>query len=119
MLHIDVSVSSGGLDQFVDTPALTVEEGGVGVVQLNTSGVVTFLEAHADLDAAPAILLQLSAPPQHGELRVLADNNITSFTQQQLDAGDVSIDTLAVNYVIKLFLVTFNQVHLLITDFIL
>ena len=98
VLHIDVSVSSGGLDQFVDTPTLIVEEGGVGVLQLNTSGVVTFLEAHADLDTAPAILLQLSSPPQHGDLRVLGDTNITSFTQLQVDAGDVSTDTISIMF---------------------
>jgi hypothetical protein len=88
-LHIDISVSSGGLDQFLDAASLSVEEGGMTVMQLNTSGVVSFLEAHADLETAPTILIQLLASPQHGELRVQGDGNITTFTQQQVDAGEV------------------------------
>jgi hypothetical protein len=87
-------VSSGGLDQFLDVLPLTVEEGGMAVLQLNTSGVVAFLEAHADLETAPAILVQLLASPQHGELKVLDDGNITTFTQQQLDLGTVRHQTL-------------------------
>jgi hypothetical protein len=88
-LHIDISVSSGGLDQFLDVVPLNVEEGGVAVVHLNTSGVVSFLEAHADMETAPVILMQLLASPEHGELRVLNDKNMTTVTQQQLDAGEV------------------------------
>ncbi|XP_069672310.1 chondroitin sulfate proteoglycan 4 [Periplaneta americana] len=88
-LHIDVSVSSGGLDQFLDIQPLTVEEGGQAVLQLNTSGVVAFLEAHADLETAPAIVMQLSASPQHGEVRIQGEGNATTFNQQQLDGGEV------------------------------
>jgi hypothetical protein len=88
-LHIDISVSSGGLDQFLDAKPLSVEEGGVVVMQLNTTGVVTFLEAHTDLETTPAILIQLLVSPQHGELRVQDDGNVTTFTQQQVDAGEV------------------------------
>jgi hypothetical protein len=82
-------VSSGGLDQFLDVVPLNVEEGGVAVVRLNTSGVVYFLEAHADMETAPVILMQLLASPEHGEVRVLDDKNVTTVTQQQLDAGEV------------------------------
>jgi hypothetical protein len=88
-LHIDISVSSGGLDQFLDVLPLIVEEGGMAVLQLNVSGVMEFLETHANLETAPAILVQLSAGPQHGKLKVLDDDNITSFTQKQLDLGTV------------------------------
>jgi hypothetical protein len=88
-LHIDISVSSGGLDQFLDVLPLIVEEGGMAVLQLNVSGVMEFLEAHANLETAPAILVQLSASPQHGELKVLDNGNITTFTQLQLDLGTV------------------------------
>ena len=89
-LHIDISVSSGGLDQFLDVVPLKVEEGGVAVVHLNTSGVVSFLEAHADMETAPLIMMQLMASPEHGELRMLGEKNMTTVTQQQLDAGEVS-----------------------------
>jgi len=89
-LHIDISVSSGGLDQFLDVAPLKVEEGGVAVLHLNTSGVVLFLEAHADMETAPLIMMQLMASPEHGELRMLGDKNMTTVTQQQLDAGEVS-----------------------------
>lgn len=82
-------MSSGGLDQFLDVVPLNVEEGGVAVVRLNTSGVVYFLEAHADMETAPVILMQLLASPEHGEVRVLDDKNVTTVTQQQLDAGEV------------------------------
>jgi hypothetical protein len=88
-------VSSGGLDQFLDVLPLIVEEGGMAVLQLNTSGVMAFLEAHADLETAPAILVQLSASPQHGELKALGDGNVTAFTQQQLDSGAVRHHTLS------------------------
>lgn len=88
-LNIDISVSSGGLDQFLDAVPLNVEEGGMAVMQLNTTGVVSFLAAHADLETAPVILIQLLTSPQHGELRVQDDGNTTSFTQQQVDAGEV------------------------------
>jgi hypothetical protein len=66
----------------------------MAVLQLNTSGVMAFLEAHADLETAPAILVQLLASPQHGELKMLDDGNITTFTQQQLDMGAVRHHTL-------------------------
>jgi hypothetical protein len=89
-LRIDISVSSGGLDQFLDVVPLKVEEGGVVVVHLNTSGVVSFLEAHADMETAPLIMMQLMASPEHGELKMLGDKNVTIVTQQQLDAGEVS-----------------------------
>ena len=61
----------------------------MAVVRLNTSGVVSFLEAHADMETAPVILMQLLASPEHGEVRVLDDKNVTTVTQQQLDAGEV------------------------------
>jgi hypothetical protein len=89
-LHIDISVSSGGLDQFLDVVPLKVEEGGVSVVHLNTSGVILFLEAHAEMETAPLLMMQLMASPEHGELRVLGDKNMTTVTQQQLDVGEVS-----------------------------
>jgi sugar (pentulose or hexulose) kinase len=89
-LHIDISVSSGGLDQFLEVVPLKVDEGGVAVVRLNTSGVVSFLETHADMETAPLIMMQLMASPEHGELRMFGDRNITTVTQQQLDAGEVS-----------------------------
>ena len=92
-LHIDISVSSGGLDQFLDVVPLKVEEGGVAVVHLNTTAVVSFLEAHADMEKAPLIMMQLLASPEHGELRTVGDKNITTVTQQQLDAGEVSSES--------------------------
>jgi hypothetical protein len=98
-LHIDISVSSGGLDQFLDAVPLNVEEGGMAVMQLNTTGVLSFLEEHTDLQTASAILIQLLASPQHGELRVQGDGNMTTFTQQQVDAGEVrSYTSLLVSF---------------------
>lgn len=61
----------------------------MAVLHLNMSGVMEFLEAHANLETAPAIMVQLSASPQNGELKVLDDGNVTMFTQQQLDLGMV------------------------------
>ncbi|XP_068083524.1 chondroitin sulfate proteoglycan 4 [Anabrus simplex] len=87
-LHIDISVSSGGLDQFLVLTPLEVEEGGSVVVRFNTSGVVDFLETHADVDI-PGVMVQLSASLMHGELCVAGEGNATSFTPAQMDAGEV------------------------------
>lgn len=42
------------------------------------------------MEKAPLIMMQLLASPEHGELRTVGDKNMTTVTQQQLDAGEVS-----------------------------
>ncbi|RZF41494.1 hypothetical protein LSTR_LSTR000208 [Laodelphax striatellus] len=89
--HIEISVWSGGLDQFVDLSTwLEVEEGGRGVVLLNTSAVVWFLSQHVGL-TSPGIQLQLTSPPRHGSL-CLPNNtcSATVFTHQQVDSGQLT-----------------------------
>ncbi|GLH14437.1 Uncharacterized protein GBIM_18836, partial [Gryllus bimaculatus] len=84
---IDISIVSGGLDQFLVMTPLEVDEGGIIKIYLNTTRVLEFLETQADVES-PSLLMVLTSPLQHGELHV-GDNNITSFTQAQMDAGEV------------------------------
>nr|CAD7456886.1 unnamed protein product [Timema tahoe] len=87
-LYIDISISSGGLDQFLDIPLLDLDEGKSVPLRLNISSVVAFLEAHADIDS-PVVTTQLVSQPRHGELAVAGDTNITNFGQDKLDSGEI------------------------------
>lgn len=79
--NIEISVSSGGLSDFIPIPRMEVEEGGKIDIKLNVSSVVNFLEAHAGLRQS-LIEAQLSHP-KHGTLEPF----MTSYTQAQLQSG--------------------------------
>ncbi|XP_076261908.1 chondroitin sulfate proteoglycan 4-like protein isoform X2 [Rhynchophorus ferrugineus] len=89
VFRIDISVSSGGLDSYVQVPKIVVDEGGTINVPLNLSEVVSFLEMHAGL-RAPVIHVSVENP-RHG--RLFLQNNkeggLMTFTQQQLESGQV------------------------------
>ncbi|XP_030746194.1 chondroitin sulfate proteoglycan 4 isoform X2 [Sitophilus oryzae] len=89
VFRIDISVSSGGLDSYVQIPKIVVDEGGMTNIPLNISEVVSFLEMHAGL-RAPVIHVSVETP-RHG--RLFLQNNkesgLMTFTQQQLESGQV------------------------------
>lgn len=87
LLKIDISVSSGGLDAYVHIPKIVVDEGGMTNVPLNLSGVVFFLENHASL-RSPIIHASANLP-QHGQVFLKNNLNLTMFTQHQLESGQV------------------------------
>lgn len=80
-------MSSGGLDAYVSIPKITVEEGGITNIPLNLSGVVSFLESHAGLRAP--IIHASAITPLHGQVFLQNSKNLTTFTQQQLESGQV------------------------------
>ncbi|XP_075216320.1 chondroitin sulfate proteoglycan 4-like protein [Lycorma delicatula] len=87
--HIEISVWSGGLDQFLDlNTSLNVDEGGSTVLSLNTSAVLWFLSQHVGL-SSPGIQLHLLSPPQHGSICLGANCTVTYFTHMQVDSGQV------------------------------
>ncbi|XP_046998026.1 chondroitin sulfate proteoglycan 4 [Schistocerca americana] len=88
VVDVDISVSSGGLEQFLPLPTLQVEEGGSAQVRINTSGVAAFLDSRAEVEVA-CLLLDLAAPLQHGQLIISGSDNETIFTQSEMDAGEV------------------------------
>nr|XP_023011888.1 chondroitin sulfate proteoglycan 4 [Leptinotarsa decemlineata]XP_023011889.1 chondroitin sulfate proteoglycan 4 [Leptinotarsa decemlineata] len=87
VLKIDISVSSGGLDAYVSIPRIAVDEGGMTTIPLNLSGVVSFLENHAGLRAP--IIHASAIPPLHGQIFLQRNKNLTTFTQSQLESGQV------------------------------
>lgn len=106
-MAIDISVSSGGLDAYIDIPKITVVEGGMTNIMLNLSGVVSFLEHHAGIPS-PVIRI-VTVTPQHGQVFLQRSPNLTVFTQQQLESGQVHYqhdhsDTLGDNIYLSLFL---------------
>ncbi|CAH1153718.1 unnamed protein product [Phaedon cochleariae] len=86
-LKIDISVSSGGLDAYVNIPKVFVDEGGTTTIHLNLSGVVSFLENHAGLRLP--IIHASASRPLHGQVFLQRDKNLTTFTQSQLETGQV------------------------------
>ncbi|XP_052121677.1 chondroitin sulfate proteoglycan 4 isoform X2 [Frankliniella occidentalis] len=91
VFRIEVSVSSGGLDQFVSVSQLIVEEGGTAPLLLNTSTVLDFLRRDVGIEN-PLIQVQVVLPPVHGALCVRTVCNATAttpFTSAQLGAGEV------------------------------
>ncbi|XP_063215529.1 chondroitin sulfate proteoglycan 4 isoform X2 [Bacillus rossius redtenbacheri] len=87
-LYIDISVSSGGLDQFIDIPSLELDEGGSSPIRLNITGIISFLETHADVES-PNVVVQLISHPRHGKIVQNGQANITEFSSEQLNSGDV------------------------------
>ncbi|KAK3912268.1 Chondroitin sulfate proteoglycan 4 [Frankliniella fusca] len=95
VFHIEVSVSSGGLDQFVSVSQLFVKEGGTATLMLNTSTVLDFLRRDVGIEN-PVIQVQVVLPPVHGalcvrtEARTVCNTTATTpFTSAQLNQGDV------------------------------
>ncbi|CAG9855229.1 unnamed protein product [Phyllotreta striolata] len=108
VFRIDISVSSGGLDAYVNIPKLSVDEGGVTAIPLNLSGVVMFLENHAGLRAP--IIHASAHQPQHGLIYSQQNRNVSAFTQLQLETGQVYYehdhsDTLGDNVYFSLYLI--------------
>lgn len=66
-MEVVISVSSGGLDQFVDSSPIHVREGEQHPVRINTSRLVRFLEKEVGLDH-PEIQLHLLSQPRHGDV---------------------------------------------------
>lgn len=98
-------MSSGGLDAYVNIPKITVDEGGMTKVVLNLSGVVTFLESHAGVQKP--IIYAVAAQPRHGQIFLQNRPNLTAFTKEQLESGEVHYqhdhsDTLGDNIYLSL-----------------
>lgn len=108
-MKIDISVSSGGLDAFVNIPKIKVDEGGMTNVLLNLSGVVSFLENHAGLRSP--IIHASATKPQHGQIFLYQNQtNILTFTQHQLESSQVFYqhdhsDSLGDNIQFSLYLI--------------
>ncbi|KAL1129677.1 hypothetical protein AAG570_012622 [Ranatra chinensis] len=90
VFHIDISVLSGGLDQLLDVSSFSihVEEGGVGIVHLNTSGILEFLSINVGIEK-PIIHGSITLLPQHGNVCFIEDCNTTIFTIVQLQSGNI------------------------------
>ncbi|KAF5300206.1 hypothetical protein FQA39_LY11240 [Lamprigera yunnana] len=106
---IDISVSSGGLDAYVIIPKIKVDEGGIVSIKLNLSGVIVFLENHAGLKA-PIIHSSVIMNSAHGQVFLQQKSNLTVFTQQQLENGQVYYqhdhsDTLEDTVYLSLYLI--------------
>lgn len=78
---------SGGLDAYVTIPKIAVVEGGMTNIPLNLSGVVQFLENHASTKSP--VIHASTIQPQHGQIFLQSHPNLTTFTQQQLESGQV------------------------------
>lgn len=86
-MKIDISVYSGGLDAYVNIPKIVVDEGGVTNIPLNLSGVVLFLENHASIKSP--VIHASAIQPKHGQIFLQNNPNLTTFTQPQLESGQV------------------------------
>lgn len=84
-MDIYISVSSGGLDAYVNIPQITVDEGGMTKIVLNVSGVVSFLENHAGVQKP--IVYAIVERPRHGQVFLQNCPNSTAFTKEQLESG--------------------------------
>lgn len=107
-MKIEISVSSGGLDAYVSIPKIIVDEGGMTKIVLNFSGVVVFLEDHAGL-RSPVIHASV-VHPHHGQIFLQNQSNLSTFTQQQLESGQVHYqhdhsDSLGDNIYFSLYLI--------------
>ncbi|KAK2583832.1 hypothetical protein KPH14_009726 [Odynerus spinipes] len=89
VFHIDISVSSGGLDRYIIAKTVRVEEGGSAQVIMNISGINSFLQTNAGIEK-PAVLSRLVNQPSHGHVMLLPDLNVTTFTQPQIEGGKIA-----------------------------
>ncbi|KAG7201656.1 hypothetical protein KM043_004386 [Ampulex compressa] len=89
VFQIDISVSSGGLDRYIQAKNVRVAEGGSTQVIMNISGIVSFLQINAGIES-PAVLSRLVSQPSHGHVMLLPDLNVTTFTQPQVEGGKIA-----------------------------
>lgn len=99
---------SGGLDAYVNIPKIVVDEGGVTNIPLNLSGVVSFLENHASIKSP--VIHASAIQPKHGQIFLQNNPNLTTFTQPQLESGQVHYqhdhsDSLEDNIYFSLYLI--------------
>ena len=101
--HIKISVTAmipGGIDRFIGSDKVTVEEGGnanIGKRNLNTSGVLEFLNSHRRQGGSvpfrpPYLRLMLWKLPQHGVI-VIGGKKVRvgdTFSQSDVDRGFVT-----------------------------
>lgn len=86
---MEISVSSGGLDRYIVTDSVRVEEGGFQKVVVNVTGIVKFLQMKAGIDN-PTVVTRLAAEPSHGHVMLLPDLNVTTFTLPEIEGGKVA-----------------------------
>lgn len=77
-------------------------------ILLNLSGVVTFLENHAGLRAP--LIYASTTTPMHGQVFLQNNRNVSVFSQQQMESGDVYYehdhsDSLGDNIYFSLYLI--------------
>lgn len=89
MFNIEISVSSGGLDQFLDVPAIEVKEGGSRAIRINTTKLTSFLVTKAGLDS-PSIGVRLTSKPMHGSICLKLLCNVTVFTQEEANLAELT-----------------------------
>ncbi|XP_012264856.2 chondroitin sulfate proteoglycan 4 [Athalia rosae] len=89
VFQVEISVSSGGLDRYISSEAVRVEEGGSGKVIVNVTGIVRFLHTKAGIES-PAVMTRLSSQPSHGHVMLLPDLNVTTFTLPEIEGGKVA-----------------------------
>ncbi|XP_015604510.1 chondroitin sulfate proteoglycan 4 [Cephus cinctus] len=87
--EIGISVSSGGLDRYVTSKTVRVEEGGSAQVFMNISEIGKYLETRAGIEK-PAILVRLNGQPKYGHVMLQPDLNVTTFTQEQMESGKIT-----------------------------
>jgi len=66
-LEVVISVSSGGLDQFIDPCSIRVKEGEQQPLIVNTARLTEFLLKEVGIDS-PELQLHLNGSPRHGEI---------------------------------------------------
>ena len=124
VFHIRISVSammSGGIDRFIGSDDITLEEGGNVVIatrDLNTTGVLQYLSTHQSSASrggghyrSPRLRLQFSQLPAHGFMVIngIKARSGAAFTQADVDRGYLSYhhdhsDTLYDTFGVSLYL---------------
>lgn len=115
LFKIQISVSSGGLDRYVVGTPVEVKEGGSAEVRMNISGIVKFLQTKSGI-ANPTVLTKLIAQPSHGHVMLRPDLNVTSFTQSQIESGEVwyyhdDSDTLQDQIALSFYLLMEEEIY--------
>ena len=119
VLNIRISVASNdGIEKFVASQNLVLEEGGSAIVHtknLNTSGILNFIRKHRGYDnpnvQAPMLRLQVTELPKHGVLTISKEKARVGqyLTQMDIDRGFVAYfhddsDTSADTYGMAVYL---------------
>lgn len=82
-------MSSGGLDEFLDTNySVEVEEGGLVHLHLNTSQMMKFMSQHV---GTPSLTSKLWSRPQHGDICYHSNcsDSRTTYTEAELNDGSL------------------------------